>query len=119
MSRRNFLNSWGQPTLLAVDWPTLRFVLRRHHATHLHWDLRIEANGILYSWWMHQPPSVNPLRVVSVGRGEPLAPKGMRAERVIPEGQRGAGPTLVEEFGWVMPLMVSDLSQARSFHEQY
>jgi len=119
MSRKAFLDSWGQPTLWAVDWATLRFVVRRHRATHLHWDLRIEANGILYSWWMHQPPSTNPLRVVGISLSGPHDPKHMLSERVIPEGQPGAGPTLVEEFGWVMPMPASNLSQARSFHEQY
>lgn len=119
MSRKSFLDSRNQPTLWAVDWPTLRFVLRRHRATHLHWDLRIEANGILYSWWMYQPPSMNPLHVVSVGLSGPHDPKSMLAERVIPDGQPGAGPTLVEEFGWVMPLALSSVSQAQSFHEQY
>jgi len=119
MVSKSFQKSLCQPTLGAVICPTLRFVLRRHRGTHLHWDLRIEANGVLYSWRMYQPPSINPLRVVGVGLAEPHDPVGMLSEGVIPEGQHGAGPALVEEFGWVMPLPVAKFSQARSFHDQY
>jgi hypothetical protein len=111
----SFLNSQDVPTETLVDWPTLRFVLQRHDTTQIHWDLRIDANGILYTWRMYQLPSVNPLRVVSVCLEGQDNSKDMLGEGVISE----ASPTQVEEFGWVMPLGVSSQSQAQDFQAQF
>lgn len=108
-----------QPTLWALEYPALRFVVRRHRATRLHWDLRIEANGILYSWFMLRTPSVNPAISVFAGLQDPHDPAYMMSERRIPLGQRGAGPTLVEEFGWLRPMMCESASQSEGLHEQF
>ena len=111
MSRMSFLNSQDVPTQTLVEWPTLRFVLHRRDKAQMHWDLRIEANGVLYTWRMYQLPSVNPLRVVSICLEGLCQSKDMLASE--------ASPAEVEEFGWVMPLGVSSQSQAQDFKAQF
>ncbi|RYG38338.1 hypothetical protein EON81_03890 [bacterium] len=108
-----------QPTLWTVEDPALTFVLRRHHATRLHWDLRIRANGMLYSWCLDQPPSVNPRRTVRMKLQPPHDPEYMLSERRIPDGYRGAGQTLPEDYGGGFPHWPGEGSQDRRFHESF
>jgi bifunctional non-homologous end joining protein LigD len=99
-----------------VKGKPLKFIVQKHDATRLHWDFRLEIEGVLKSWAVTKGPSADPQDKRLAVRTEDHPMSYADFEGTIPKGEYGGGTVMLWDEGTWEPIAGKDASTLEEGH---